>query len=246
MVLDIPRARPSEISSTIPYLYLPCTNMDASASTLVYQPLAQNHDIRLLHLEPGQFSDKVQCKLHHANLNDKPIYVALSYVWGDAAVTVDVLCNGSEVSVTVSLANALRRLREPDAPVVIWADALCINQADTAERSRQVGIMAEICKRANQVVAYLGEGTEDTAMAFSILRCVFSLFEREQDPSRRQQAFDLGYMEGVSSDIPPMDDPGWTALRNLYRSDYFSRIWVVQEVALSAAEPRVICGSHQT
>jgi len=133
--------------------------MDASASPLVYQPLARSDAIRLLRLEPGQFSDKVQGTLCHANLDKNPVYVALSYVWGDPAVTAPIFCNGTEVGVTVSLANALARLRKPNASVVVWADALCINQADAAERSRQVGIMARIYKTATQVVVFLGEDT---------------------------------------------------------------------------------------
>jgi hypothetical protein len=220
--------------------------MDATVSTPVYRPLTRTHDLRLLHIEPGRFSDRIQCKLHHANLNDKPTYVALSYVWGNSAIIAPVLCNGTEVSVTVSLVNALRRLRQSVAPVAVWVDALCINQADTAERSRQVGIMAEIYKSANQVVVYLGEDTEDTATAFSLIRRLCLFLDSEQDPERRQRAFNLGYLEGKGSDIPPARDPGWTALRNLYQRDYFSRIWVVQEVALSPYEPRVVCGSHQT
>jgi hypothetical protein len=219
--------------------------MDASASPLIYQPLARSDAIRLLRLEPGQFSDKVQGTLCHANLDKKPVYIALSYVWGDPAVTAPIFCNGTEIGVTVSLANALARLRKSNASVVVWADALCINQADAAERSRQVGIMAKIYKTATQVVVFLGEDTEDTAIAFSVLGRVSSLLEHEQDPDRRLKAFNLGYLRGENPGIPPAEDPGWTALRNLYRRDYFSRIWVVQEVALSAREPRVICGSHQ-
>lgn len=220
--------------------------MDASATTLVYQPLAQIHSIRLLHLEPGQFSDKIQCKLYHANLNDKPVILAVSYVWGHAAITAPIVCNGIEVGMTVNLGNALRRLRDTDAHVVIWADALCINQVDTAERSCQVGIMAEIYKGAEQVVVYLGEDTEDTAMAFLVLRRVSNLLTNEQDPHRRLEAFNIGYVKEKSCYIPPAHYQGRMALRHLYQRDYFSRIWVVQEVALSAAEPRVICGSHQT
>lgn len=219
--------------------------MDASSSPLLYQPLARSDAIRLLRLEPGQSSDKVQGTLCHANLGRNPVYVALSYVWGDPAVTAPIFCNGTKVSVTVNLANGLARLRKPNASVVVWADALCINQADAAERSRQVGIMAQIYKTATQVVVCLGEDTEDTAIAFSVLGRVSSLLEHEQDPSPRLEAFNLGYVRGENPDIPPAEDPGWTALRNLYRRDYFSRIWVVQEVALSSRDPRVICGSHQ-
>ncbi len=217
--------------------------MDASA--LGYQPLARNDTIRLLRVEPGQFGDKIQGTLYHADLDKNPDYIALSYVWGDPAVTAPIFCNGTEVSVRVNLANALARLRKSNASVVVWADALCINQKDAAERSRQVGIMSKIYRAATQVVVFLGEDTEDTALAFSVLDRVSSLLKHEQDTHRRLEAFNRGYVRGENTGIPSAEDPGWTALRNLYRRDYFSRIWVVQEVALSAREPLVICGSHQ-
>jgi hypothetical protein len=37
-----------------------------------------------------------------------------------------------------------------------WYDALCINQADLAERSHQVGIMRQIYEKADRVVIWLG------------------------------------------------------------------------------------------
>ncbi|KAK0623968.1 heterokaryon incompatibility protein-domain-containing protein [Immersiella caudata] len=221
------------------------TKMNTSAPALTYQPLKREHDIRLLHLEPGQFNDNVKCTLHHVNMGERPPYIALSYVWGDAAVRAPILRNGTNVCVTASLANALRRLREPDRPVTVWADALCINQGDIAERSSQVGIMAEIYKNAHQVVVYLGEDTKDTAMAFSLLREIYSLIESEPDPNQLLQAFNHGYTGGESSIIPPRSDAHWAALVKLFRRGYFARIWVIQEVALSRADPHVICGSHR-
>ncbi|KAK4442826.1 heterokaryon incompatibility protein-domain-containing protein [Podospora aff. communis PSN243] len=122
--------------------------METSTSTVVYQPLERKFDIRLLNLEPGHFDAPIQCTLQHANLNQNPAYMALSYVWGDPAI----VCNGANLRVRVNLRNALRRLRKSEGPVVVWADALCINQADIAERSSQVRIMADIYKKASQVV----------------------------------------------------------------------------------------------
>ena len=40
----------------------------------------------------------------------------------------------------------------------LWADALCINQADIAERGRQVLLMADIYSSAELVFAWLGSG----------------------------------------------------------------------------------------
>jgi hypothetical protein len=44
---------------------------------------------------------------------------------------------------------------------MLWVDAVCINQQDNREKSRQVAMMGEIYKRASQVLTWLGEPKSD-------------------------------------------------------------------------------------
>lgn len=65
--------------------------------------------IRLLHLQPGGFRDSISAKLSVAYLGDNPKYEALSYVWGDPNVCLDISLDGHIIPVTMNLWAALRR-----------------------------------------------------------------------------------------------------------------------------------------
>lgn len=55
-----------------------------------------------------------------------------------------------------NLREALERLRDPVLERVIWIDAICINQGDTEEKSRQVQVMSMVYAKAIRVVVWLG------------------------------------------------------------------------------------------
>jgi hypothetical protein len=100
------------------------------ASQALYNELEHN-EIRLLELEPGNTQAQIECRLFKVAVSAEPDYEAISYVWGDPTITETILCNNRAIEVTVSLAHALRRLRSAhreDAPRVLWADAICIDQ----------------------------------------------------------------------------------------------------------------------
>lgn len=82
-------------------------------------------------------------------------FVALSYTWGDPAHKADILVNGTAVAVRTNLEAALRTLRHK-RPIVegmlVWVDAICINQGDMKERESEVKRMRTIYKSAYDVV----------------------------------------------------------------------------------------------
>lgn len=73
------------------------------------------------------------------------------------------------VSVTQNLACALPYLRLKSKVRALWIDALCVNQLDLEERSKQVQRMAHIYRRALRVVIWLGEASPDSDVAIRIL-----------------------------------------------------------------------------
>lgn len=101
-------------------------------------------DIRLLTLLAGTFDAEIQCHLHTVSLNDDPPFTALSYCWGDAKSRANIVVNGHQFSVTKSLEVALRYMRHHEDDLQVWADAICINQSDKAEKSVQVTMMGDI------------------------------------------------------------------------------------------------------
>jgi hypothetical protein len=64
---------------------------------------------------------------------DNPVYTALSYAWSDPNDTTLVLADGVEYHVTTNLESALRHIRGEVDEVVLWADAICINQNNILE-----------------------------------------------------------------------------------------------------------------
>ncbi|KAF5974971.1 heterokaryon incompatibility protein [Fusarium coicis] len=163
--------------------------MDASATlqtcqSPLYRPLEHpNRTIRLLILQPSASPlTKLEGSLHPISLDLRPAYLALSYVWGDAKSTQSMAVDGHEVAVTVNLAYALRCARLPDKPVVIWADALCIDQANDEEKSVQIQLMGAIYQNAYKVLAWLGASDHDSDHAIDILNKMATAIKQEQDP----------------------------------------------------------------
>lgn len=90
-----------------------------------------------------------------------PQYTALSYTWGDASLEEEVTLNGQSVRIQSNLAAALRQLKKMDTRGYIWADAICINQNDPAEKSTVVLHMDKIFSAAEEVFAWLGVSEVD-------------------------------------------------------------------------------------
>ncbi|KAF8846783.1 hypothetical protein BDZ45DRAFT_539472, partial [Acephala macrosclerotiorum] len=93
-------------------------------------------------------------------------YLALSYVWGNPSNTLSIIVEGSGVDITVNLQHALEAvLVDNSANHPIWVDAICINQADDAEKSEQVRMMHRIFARAETTLAWTGLGDIDSKIA---------------------------------------------------------------------------------
>ncbi|KAK0702679.1 heterokaryon incompatibility protein-domain-containing protein, partial [Lasiosphaeris hirsuta] len=118
-----------------------------------YDELGQN-EFRLLRVHSKKMST-ISCELFHASLDHPPPYVAISYAWGDPRDTENIIISSVEARVTRSLHGALDALRSCKEDIIVWADAVCINQPSQEERSSQVKKMAYIYKNATSVAIWL-------------------------------------------------------------------------------------------
>jgi len=153
-----------------------------------YSPLpsgsgAESDDftIRLLHLLPSADPESpLRCHLIETSIpimkgaKPPPVrYHALSYTWGDPVfpATLQVVertdQGGQALSnrvairnITENLHSALQSLRKPDEELVLWVDAVCINQSDVAERNNQVTNMPKTYSHASSVIVWLGKDLE--------------------------------------------------------------------------------------
>ena len=137
-------------------------------------PVEENW-IRVITLHPALKEDEdreICCTLRKVRLEDAS-YEAISYVWGDPRQRRQIQCNDRPVNITVSLCGALRKLQpSPGSNTrTLWADAICINQSDVAERNSQVSKMGSIYARASSVHIWLGPDPGGNA------RPAFQLFE---------------------------------------------------------------------
>jgi hypothetical protein len=121
-------------------------------------------EIRLLTLHAGEWGAPVRCTVFSKALDDKPEYKALSYTWGKDETLTEIILNGQIFPVYKNLFNILQRLRRrgPEGrDMVLWIDAICINQARKSkkaltERTSQVQMMASIYSHCNEVLVWLG------------------------------------------------------------------------------------------
>jgi hypothetical protein len=147
--------------------------------SLNYRPLdSASNEIRVMQLLacPGDRTSPaappVRCRLKHVTPKTCPKYYALSYVWGDPKDLgkLEVLYapeSGLEeqwktITVQKSLETALKYIRQSDCSLVVWADALCINQSDDVEKSIQVQKMRWIYENAYEILIWLGPAADSS------------------------------------------------------------------------------------
>ncbi|KAE9372389.1 hypothetical protein N431DRAFT_408603 [Stipitochalara longipes BDJ] len=112
-----------------------------------------------------------------------PFFNALSYVWGDETKPQEILIDGKSIPITQNLYDGLRAIQKNSVgPARVWADALCICQDNTAERSAQIMLMREIYHSASEVAIWLGANSEDGRRAFKFIDDLTDAFETIDDP----------------------------------------------------------------
>jgi hypothetical protein len=128
--------------------------MDHLCIGLDYDPLDESKsEIRLLSILLGPESNLIRCTLQHVSCSSAyPEYTALSYCWGNPKHSLPITVNGCMVPVTRNLEAALQELRG-SIQIPIWVDALCLNQDDTDERSRQTLGMKDLYLKVALTVA---------------------------------------------------------------------------------------------
>ncbi|KAI8635167.1 heterokaryon incompatibility protein-domain-containing protein [Xylariaceae sp. FL1651] len=206
-----------------------------------YSLLDESKDeIRLLELYSGDFNDDINCSIRHATLASTLEYTALSYTWGDPKIRKAISVDGQVLEVTVNLFDALRHLRDPQGTQTLWVDAVCINQGDLDERSKQVLRMRDIYTFAKTVEVWLGL-TGDTDCA--AMELVKSLGATVPDP---EEPLANGFSEYGQAflDIFECAEPKEVrALSQLFKRPWWTRVWVVQELSLANQQAAIVrCG----
>lgn len=215
---------------------------------------------RLAKLRGSPTDARISLELSIHSLDDPPEYMALSYTWGPpyqepGIPTVDntnpapeeILCNGCLFWISQNLRDALTTIPPTFLQGFFWIDQLCIDQTNDEEKSSQVTLMGEIYEMTSVVLVWLGPTTSESNLLYWAVEEFGPALSAAFDRDRQQ----------ISSIVGPFDPRLYTLLSigeaNLVRQKltqfigfvqsirYFTRIWVMQEVALSS-RVRTFCG----
>jgi hypothetical protein len=220
--------------------------------------------IRLVELTTStQWHGGLSCRLDRYPLGaGTPPFSALSYTWGDPNNKATIQCNDSSLEITRSLYIALDALKRHHPRVMtqyLWADGICINQSkQSEEKPQQIPLMAELYRRASQVIVWLGEikpsvkpndmswqefaGPSDVENAMPAIRKFATAhLTRRGALASAFSEYDwmmLGFSSGNELRLQ---------MRALYRLLYrwwFNRVWTIQEYVV-ARSVVILCGHHQ-
>lgn len=227
---------PDDVAGTVPKL---AVMNDIEVMNRIYQPLEDEaNEIRLVNLAPhgGYPASKVQCTLLSVPLDGELEFCALSYTWGDRDDPGSISLEGEDINVTRNLEGALRRLRTEDEDMLIWIDALCINQYDLKERNAQVRRMRDIYRCAARLLIWLGDNNDS--------RTNEALDSMELLEDRPSEYWNWRYLP--SNEQFKKKVPIWGSINWFFKMHpWFCRIWVIQEVAAAKVDPVAYCGSRQ-
>ncbi|KAF7553517.1 hypothetical protein G7Z17_g3572 [Cylindrodendrum hubeiense] len=217
--------------------------------------------LRLLSVTP-----KITFQFECVSLDSNPTYQTLSYTWGNPVFTKRIFIRNQFLDITPSLHECLQNLGAYIG-TRIWIDALCINQIDDEEKSRQVQAMDRVYRQAAKVVIWLGSPADDSDQAL------------KGAETYGKAAFDAGILNLGPDQLNSWDDVsedtelGTTkkallklmskaadsegddnrvderfprlAFAKLTHRSYFTRVWVKQEITL-ARDTAVLCGTQAT
>lgn len=141
----------------------------------------------------GETDETITEELVYRDLEDHPQYQRTYYFSGGPRKPGKIHCDDIDIMVGGELYSVLKRLRPPPGSdlLVIWIDAVCINQFDLEERKLHVRNMSKIYENAEIVRIWLGEEVGNETQAFKTLKEVaekmaelfndkkFSGFERQ-------------------------------------------------------------------
>lgn len=235
-----------------------------------YDPLEDPaSDIRLIEIHPKKGSEGLECSLHTYASNSCPPYEALSYAWGDQSSLDRINFHGKWIYVASNLHSALVSLRKrcmgqvTDRRLLVWIDALCIDQDNLEERNDQVQRMKLIYQGAKRVIIYLGDYSEPSDQRIQFGKEAWGIQSLENGSyslslaavtialhlSMANTVADAGEVSQMLAASSQRDQPGnpltnifaWAHLSRLFNRPWFERLWIIQELGVSQ-EAIVLCG----
>ncbi|KAM0287084.1 hypothetical protein ACHAO9_007841 [Fusarium lateritium] len=225
----------------------------ACLQPLSYTQIPPDH-IRLLRINTDITEQDVG-SLEVVSLDQAPPFYALSHSWGTQVQSAAIQVEGHVLFLTPGLAAGLRVFQELaieesslNPPLrYIWIDSICVNQESLADRSSQVALMRRIYSTSITTLVWLGTEFVWGPSAWKLVEQIYKVFHSRNPDAQTEADIPVTICSDSShaeTGLPAWDHESWGHLRQLMDIEWFSRIWVVQEVVLSPRDPIIICGNR--
>jgi hypothetical protein len=179
--------------------------------------------IRILKFTPTLYG--LNCTMVHVELEKAPSFETMSYTWGEdqeEPFEHVIIIDNQTLSIPKSAYDVLKQQVSMWRTKLIWIDFICINQKSTDDRNQQVYRMKDIYQAASRTIICLGTAP-DAKEAMGLFVTLLNLASIKP----LSQAQFLGH-RSVND-----DNPKWIAMNRMLNHRYWSRVWIVQEVAVS-------------
>lgn len=147
-----------------------------------------------------------------------PQYTALSYTWGQPDDGKTRIIDGKRLHIRSNVHSFLTHVSAESTQELFWIDAVCINQSSIEERGQQVRLMRQIYSQASKVRVWLGYGNETLCYLLRDIR---------EARNNSGSLYITQMRELRDADYRSNARRGSSVLGRL---DYWTRLWVVQEV----------------
>lgn len=178
----------------------------------------------------------------HANPEDADPFCAVSYCWGSIDISNSrpiLVDKDSCINISKSLHEALWTVVDKlgsTSYVDIWADQICINQYDLAERGRQVELMGPIFEGAGLVAVWLGPKSPDSVDMCSVMAKLRSVAWHWKGPAYHLRQLDANSIRSFLAQVGIHEADLHTlnfGCNQLVRNPWFYRLWTFQEIVVA-------------
>ena len=139
----------------------------------MYEPLGRDC-IRLLDFG----SESGEPALLTMSIHDAPPFYALSYHCGDTTQRHCFRVGDAQLQLTTNLYEYLLEYRARGCRGRLWADQICIDQTNSAEKRQQIPLMGDIYRAARQAFVWFGRPSASVKAALDVLPDLVTLVKQ--------------------------------------------------------------------
>jgi len=201
-------------------------------------------------LSAGNAEVQIHCELSNFSRDSCPEYMALSYEWGIPLSEKPVIVNGFKMTVTANLQMALQHLIKEDDDIIIWIDAICINQTDDDKKASHIGHMRDIYTQSAETFVWLGMSDKTADASINVMDLLgkelrelnivkeFSDLSRFSNTDQKLYNKKLAEIDAtVAGQFKVWEQYAFLIMETYMRFrnlSYLNRVWIIQEFTVSS------------